>query len=156
MKLSDRGNSIVYLMMIENVLKRMNVTSVKLRLHPSESSDWYYKHLNADFFRPDNGPLSKSLNNATLVIGPTSSTFVDALMFGVNYVVYEPGLSKNRDIFNHFIGYPFNGSEQRVPVAASEKALEVILVNKHGIDPSILPELVHNSFNLSTVLELIK
>lgn len=156
MKLSDRGNSILYLMMIEKVLKKMNVASVKLRLHPSESSDWYYKHIDAVFFQLDNGTLSESLNNATLVIGPTSSTFVDALMSGVNYVVFEPGLSKNRDILNHFIGYPFDGSEEKVPVASSEQALENILSNKKGVDPSILPELVHSSFKLSEILELIK
>lgn len=156
MKLSDRGNSILYLMMIENVLKKMNVASVKLRLHPSESRDWYYKHIDTVFFQLDNDELSETLNNATLVIGPTSSTFIDALMSGVNYVVFEPSLSKNRDILNHFIGYPFDGSEEKVPVAFSERQLENILSNKNGVDPLILTKLIHSSFTLREILELIK
>ncbi|MDG2107487.1 MAG: hypothetical protein P8J74_02395, partial [Woeseiaceae bacterium] len=41
--IEDRGNSIMYLLMIEKALKDLGIVSVSFRPHPSESYAWYSK-----------------------------------------------------------------------------------------------------------------
>ena len=79
----------VYIYEIGKVLKELG-GKAKLRMHPSENPDWYAKFIDTKFFVIDQDKLSASLANSTLVIGPVSTLFIDAINFGVSYIVYEP------------------------------------------------------------------
>jgi hypothetical protein len=73
--LGNRANLLLYLFSIEKILKTNGIKSVRLRLHPSENSNWYLKFINIDFFKIDKDSLQDSIQNSTLIIGPTSSVF---------------------------------------------------------------------------------
>ena len=64
--------------MIGKVLKELG--AVELRMHPSENPDWYAKFIDTKFLI-DQDKLSASLANSTLVIGPVSTLFIDAINF---------------------------------------------------------------------------
>ena len=154
-RLSDRGNLILYLFSIENVLKRQGITSVRFRPHPSENAIWYLQYLNSDFFKLDNLPLNLSIKQTSLVIGPTSSVLFESLFFGVNYIVYEPN-NNNLDLINFDIVPPFDGSDPKIPVAKNEEELEYILRNKILVDPTCFNDYISTPFDLSFVKNLIK
>lgn len=152
-RLLDRGNTILYLLMIERTLRRMNITQVRFRVHPSENPDWFLTFLNPSFFIIDKDNLKVSLNKSTLVIGPTSGVLFDAIYHGVNYVVFEPIYDDGLDIFNDPLGSPFDGSESRVPVAKDTNTLFDILSQKKAIDITILKEYITPKFDLSEVIK---
>jgi hypothetical protein len=153
-RLSDRGNSLLYLIFIEKVLVSLNIPRVKLRLHPSENPNWYKKFINTSFFEIDNLPLDESLKAASLLIGPTTSVFVDALFHGVNFVIFEPVYENGTDILNHPVGHPFDGSDSRIPVSKTEAELIKILQNKSKVDLSVLNDFVSKDFNLSYIQKI--
>lgn len=155
LQLSDRGNSILYLMMIQDTLLKVGVKRVMLRLHPSENIEWYAKHIDTEFFTFDNALLNDSLNKASLVIGPTSSTFIDALFLGVNYLIFEPLYENGLDILNQSVGYPFDGTEPRIPAANSQEELDSYIASRTTIDTAILDEFILPEFKLSEVVSII-
>lgn len=154
--LGDRSNLIFYLLSIKKVLEKLGVKSVRLRPHPSENISWYYKFIDENFFTRDYPNLATSLKNSTLVIGGTSTTFLEALIEGVNYVVYEPLLEKNKLIDGFCPVAPFDGSEKKVPVAKSEEELDEILVKKKFVDSTVLSDYISNEFNTDVILKLLK
>jgi hypothetical protein len=154
--LGDRSNLIFYLLSIKRVLEKLGVKSVRLRPHPSENIDWYYKYIDEKFFIRDYSHLKTSLMNSTSVIGGTSTTFLEALIEGVNYVIYEPLLENNKLIDGFCPVAPFDGSDKKVPVAKSEDELEEILVKKKFVDVTVLSDYISNEFNTDTILNLIK
>lgn len=153
--LGDRSNLIYYLLSIKKVLEKFGVKKVRLRPHPSENIDWYYKYIDREFFIYDNNDLKSSLINSSLVIGGTSTTFLEALIEGVNYVVYEP-------LVHDFLidGFrpvaPFDGSEVKVPVSQSEEELIEILTKKVSVDLTVLDDYIKREFNTSAILNLLK
>jgi len=153
--LGDRSNLIYYLLSIKRVLEKLGVKKVRLRPHPSENIDWYYEYIDKDFFIYDNDNLKSSLVNSSLVIGGTSTTFLEALIEGVNYVVYEPLI--NDLLIDGFSPVaPFDGSEEKVPVAQSEEELEEILIKKVSVDLTILDDYISKEFNTDAILNLLK
>jgi hypothetical protein len=154
--LGDRSNLIFYLLSIKKVLEKLGVKSVRLRPHPSENIEWYYKYIDTNFFIRDYPDLKISLKNSTLVLGGTSTTFLEALIEGVNYVVYEPLLENNKLIDGFCPVAPFDGSDKKVPVAKSEGELEEILVKKKFVDVTVLSDYISNEFNTDAILNLIK
>jgi hypothetical protein len=156
MRISDRGNSILYLNLLQESLQKFGVTQVRLRIHPSESEDWYKRFLDLSFFRFDAEPIVISLKAASLIIGPTSSTFLDAIFYGVNYLVFEPVYEDGLDVLNKGIGYPFDGTEEKIPAAKSIEKLEEILSSKKCIDTSILEEFISPKFSLDKVSDILK
>jgi hypothetical protein len=155
-RISDRGNALLYLIFIEKVLISLNIKKARLRLHPSENPEWFKKFINTSFYEIDYLPLTKSLETASLVIGPTTSVFVDALFHGVNFTIFEPLYKNGTDILNHPVGHPFDGSDLRIPVAKTEKKLLEILQNKTKVDLSVLNDFVAKDFNLNFINGLIK
>lgn len=153
--LGDRSNLIYYLLSIKKVLEKLGVKKVRLRAHPSENINWYYEYIDRDFFIEDKDNLKTSLKNSSLVIGGTSTTFLEALIEGVNYVVYEP-LIKNLLIDGFSPVAPFDGSEKKVPVAQSEYELEEILTKKVFVDLTILNDYISKEFNSDPILNLLK
>lgn len=153
--LGDRSNLIFYLLSIKKVLEKLGVKSVRLRPHPGENIDWYYKYIDKNFFTRDYQNLGTSLKYSTLVIGGTSTTFLEALIEGINYVVYEPSFENNKLIDGFFPVAPFDGSDKKVPVAKSEDELDEILVKKKFVDVTVLGDYISNEFNTDVILKLI-
>ena len=151
-KMGDNSASLLYLLSIQKVLKKLGVKRVRVRPHPSESKDWYSKLLDPDFFSIDNNDLVTSFGKSTLVIGPTSSTFIDATYYGVNYLVYEPTLGLNKDLFENPIVMPFDGTDDRIVVAYSEEELFDIIKEKRTHDLSFWPDYVQTPFNLKSAI----
>ncbi len=154
-RLKDRGNAILYLLMIKNVLRQFGVNNVRLRVHPSESPSWYLKFLGSDFFIIDKEVLNRSLKSSTLVIGPTSSMFIDALFSGVNYVIFEPLYDDGLDILNDPVGFPFDGLTENIPVAQDEESLLDILIKKTSLNLNDMSKLVSPMVNLSKIVEIL-
>jgi len=153
-RLTDRGGLIVYLKQVEITLTKLGVKKVRLRVHPSENIDWYFKFINKDFFVADKDGLADSLKKATLVIGPTSSVFLEAIYYGVNYLVYEPVVN-GVDISGYPPVPPFDGSDPKVPVAQNENDLERMLKEKVIVDKTIFNDYIDTPFNINCIIERI-
>jgi hypothetical protein len=151
--LGDRGNLILYLLKIEKVLKSLGVKMVRYRPHPSENHLWYNKFIDTDFFHIDTDPLNKSLLQSTLVIGPTSTVMVESIFYGVNYLVFEPNVNKI-DLFNYPLVPPFDGSDNKVPVAMDEADLMFMLRNRTQIDISFLKDYIKTPFSIEFIRKL--
>lgn len=152
--LGDRGNLILYLYSVEKILKRLGVKSVRLKPHPSENENWYLKFINNDFYKFEGDNLQQSIQKSTLIIGPTSTVFIESLYYGVNYVVYEPSLS-NIDLVNRPLAQPFDGTDSKIPVSKDEAELEYILKNKIMVDPTCFNDYITTPFDISFVKKLI-
>ena len=153
-RLTDRGNLILYLYMVQSVLRRFGVKRVRFRPHPSENSDWYLRFIDRDFYHVDDENLHKSLQKSTIVIGPTSTVFLETLYNGVNYVCFEPSWN-NTDLTNFELVPPFDGSDERLLVAKNEEQLEYILKAKAIVDISIFNEYIKTPFDLSFIKTII-
>jgi len=153
--LNDRGNLIVYLLSIQKVLQKLGVKQVRLRPHPSENIEWYMKFLDKNFFIPDTENLQNSLAQSSLVIGPVSSVFLEALFYKVNYLVYEP-MYNGKSILNLSIAPPFEGTDNRIPVAYDEDALLKLLCEKKCADTDLLPDYIQTPFDISFIKPLLE
>lgn len=153
--IKDRSNLIYYLGVLQQTLESIGVKSVRLRPHPSESIEWYKKWIDNRFYRMDVGPLSTALDRSSLVIGPTSTLFVESLVKGVNYVVFEPFFLHQMGLDGNILVPPFDGSDHRVPVANSAEALVDILSSKKCADLSILEDYISEKFDTSQILDKI-
>lgn len=144
--LSDRGNLVLYLYSIEAVLKAAGVERARLRLHPSESAAWYRRFLDGGFYTFDKDDLKTSLGKASLVIGPTSTVFLESLIAGVNYLIYEPAAG-GLDLVNYPLVPPFDGSEPGVPAAHGEAELARLIEGKAAVKPGVLTEYIKPKFD---------
>jgi hypothetical protein len=153
-KLYDRGNMILYLVYIQQVLSKLGVKRVRLRLHPSANTSWVYQYLDKSFFICDEAPLQSSLERSSLVIGPTSTVFLEALYAGVNYLPFEPA-ENGVTILNEQLVLPFDGSEPGVPVSFNTKELEYHLRNKSLTDRNILYDYISAPFDIHFLKDLI-
>ena len=148
-QLADRGNLILYLLEIQEVLKRKNVKQVKFRPHPSENIEWYYKFISKDFFQPDlNINITESIKHSSLVIGSTSTSFLNSLMNNVNYIIYEPS-NNNNDLLNFPLNPPFDNKDERAVVANSKEELFEKITNKSIVNKEILLDYIEPNFDLS-------
>ena len=153
--LEDRGNSIMYLLSIENTLKKLGIKNVKLRPHPSENTNWYLKFINKKFFLIDKQSLNASFSSASLIIGPTSTTIIDAMAHQVNYLIYEP-LIDNKLITGFPVQPPLDGSDPRIPIARNEDDLFQFIKEKKKIDISVYKEFANPNFDISFINNIIK
>lgn len=152
--LEDRGNAIMYLYSIQKVLKKNGVNQVMLRPHPSENFKWYKKYIDTNFFKEDKSSFYDSLKKASLVVGPVSTSLIDSLFHGVNYLVYEP-LIKGKNIFGKKPSAPLDGSDLRIPIANSEEELERILKEKRKIEIEVYQDFVKTPKDLSFFKDII-
>lgn len=152
--LGDRANLILYLYSVEKILKKMGIKSARFRPHPSENENWYLKFINKDFYKFDKENLQQSIQNSSLIIGPTSTVFLESLYYGVNYVVYEPSLN-NIELANYKLVPPFDGTDSKIPVAKNENELEYMLKNKIMVDYTCFNDYITSPFDLSFVKKLI-
>ena len=154
-RLNDRSQSILYLFSIEKVLRSLGVDSVRIRTHPGENPEWYYQYINEDFFILDKLNLKKSIDDSTLIIGPTSTVFLESIYYGKNYLVYEPGVY-GFDLFNHKLFPPFDGSENKIPIAKNEDELIQLIKDKAVVDRSILSDYIKTPFDLEIIKKKIQ
>lgn len=150
-KLGDQNAVLLYLLSIKRVLEGLGVKRVRLRPHPSENKKWYKAFLDNGFFQMDMSPLPDSLRKATLVIGPTSTTFLEAAHYGVNYLVYEPTIDGITDLINYPIVMPFDGSDERIPVAYDESGLDKLLQERQRVDIGYWHDYMKTPFDVSFV-----
>jgi hypothetical protein len=153
-RLQDKTNSLLYLYELRDLLLSLGVNSVRLRLHPSENIVWYQKNIDTEFFIIDQKNLKSTLEEASLVIGPRSTLFVEALYYGVNYVLYDP-LIDGLDMNNLEFKTPLNKDDSRVPCATNINELKYILKNKIKVDSSVLGEYIKTPFDLKEVYKVI-
>jgi hypothetical protein len=151
----DGSASLLYLLCIKEVLQKLGVKSVYLRPHPSENINWYREFIDPDFFILDDGNLVDSLRKSSLVIGPTSTAFIDATYYGVNYVVFEPEFGVGKDLFCNPIVFPFDGSDGRIAVAKNEDELYEILKKSVRHDLMFWTDYVRPAMNLKSVINKI-
>ena len=137
----DRSLLITYIYSVENVLKRLGVKRARLRPHPINNKLWVDKFIDTDFFCIDNLPLESSLENTSLAIGPTSSTFVESLRKGVTYLIYEPGVN-GRNIIGTPLIPPFDGSDINIKVAFNEEQLKDLIEKHYSYDKNILKDYI--------------
>lgn len=146
---SDRTNLILYLFQIKNELIKQGVKFVRFRPHPSENIKWYYKYIDANFFILDKyKSISDSLKEATIVIGPTSTMFIDAILNNVNYLVYEPNFDGN-DLNNFPFVPPFDSSDKRLIISKNITELSHNLKILPLVDTSIILEYIQPNFDIS-------
>lgn len=153
-RLNDRGNLIIYLEQIASVLKALGVKKVRLRVHPSENINWYFKFIDQSFFNVDKEPLENSLKKSTLVIGSTSTVFLEAIYYGVNYLVYEP-IANNIDLSGYPPAPPFDGSDEKVSIARNEADLKRMLEEKTIVDKTIFNDYIDTPFNVQGLIDRI-
>lgn len=151
--LVDRSMIILYLYKVQSVLEKLNVKHARFRPHPSINMDWVYGFLDQNFYLKDDRSLKDSLTNSSLVIGATSTVFFEALMYGVNYLVFEPqeqGISALRTK----VVPPFNGKDEKVPVAFNEEDLFDMIISRCKVDFSILDDYMQ-PLDLAPVVKLL-
>ena len=153
-RLTDRGNAILYLLSIEKVLRRFGVKSVRMRSHPSENSEWYYKYIDKNFFRTDSRELHTSINDSSLVLGPTSTVFLESIYNFKNYVVYEP-VKNGVDLFGYELIPPFDKKDTRVPIAINEIELSEIIEKRLTVKSEVFCDYIKIPFDLNEINELI-
>lgn len=152
---SDRSDCVLYLYLVQDALRRRGVRRARYRPHPSENPDWYWEYIDREFYRPDTGPLEDSLAAATLVVGPTSTVFLNALASGVNYVVFEP-VRNGLDILGYPVVAPFDGSDCRLAVAQDQRSLEELINERDVPARTIFEDYVGDHFDLSFVRAIVE
>ncbi|TXF77524.1 hypothetical protein [Chryseobacterium sp.] len=153
--LRERGNCIYYMNMVQKVLQKIGVTKARFRPHPSEDRNWYLKFIDSNFFIPDTDELAVSLSKSSLVIGPTSTVFLESLISGVNYVVFEPRQENGNCLDNFPVIPPFDGKNVKVPSAQTMEELFDILNNRNLVDSSVLTDYINPNFDSNLFLEKI-
>ncbi|MDR1896777.1 MAG: hypothetical protein LBR10_08310 [Prevotellaceae bacterium] len=151
--LIDRSMVILYLYKVQSVLKKIGVKHARFRPHPSIDKNWVHGFLDHDFYEKDEDSLSESCSKATLVIGATSTVFLEALMYGVNYIIFEPK-EKNETLARWNLVPPFDGSEQDLEIANTEEELEYLVRNKYQVNVNILHDYM-NPLDISVVKNII-
>ncbi|WP_294588364.1 hypothetical protein [uncultured Bacteroides sp.] len=152
--LVDRSMIVLYLYSVQNVLQSLGVKHARFRPHPSIDKQWVYGFLDHDFYSMDVDNLNASLEKASLVIGATSSVFLEAIMNGVNYIVYEPHDGKDTLLRGALVP-PFDGSDEKVQVAKNENELKYMLQNRYQVDSTILEDYMQ-PLDLSILNQLLK
>lgn len=152
-RLYDRGAQIVYLLQLQKALQKKGVKSVRLRFHPSANPEWHFQYIDRQFFIPDFQPLSASLKNASLVIGPSSTVLLESIYHGVNYMVFEP-VEDGVGLCNDELVAPFNGKEEGVPFADSSAELEKLLTDNVKIDTRVFERYI-SPFDIGFIKEIL-
>lgn len=151
---TNRGNCVLYLVMLQDILKQCGVSAARFRVHPSEDVGWYRQFIDKEFWVEDTGDVQSSLSRASLVIGPTSTMFLESLWHGVNYMIFEP-LRDGATLDNYPLVPPFDGSDPRVPVAHDAATLVRMLTAGEKPDISFWSDYIRDGFDISFMAALL-
>lgn len=154
-RLVDRSMIVLYLYQVQRVLQRLGIKHARFRPHPAIDNSWVYGFLDKDFYEIDDKPFPDSIHSSSLVIGATSTTFLETLMEGVNYLLYEPIDEKGLDLQQSKKVPPFDGSIPDLCIARSENDLEYMIKEKYQTRADIL-EGYMQPLDLSVLKEIIK
>lgn len=152
--LTDKSMAVLYLYQVQSVLKKLGVKKARYRVHPSTNKQWIHAFLDQDFYIQDTGTLDTSLSKSSLVIGSTSTVLLEALIKGVNYVLFEPLDELGNNMTNYKPVPPFDGSEKKVMVANNELELEKMLKANVITDYSVVHDYIQD-LDLTILKELI-
>lgn len=152
--LIDRSMIILYLYEIQSVLKKVGISHARFRPHPSIDKDWVYTFLDHNFYEIDKEHLVTSLERSSLVIGATSTLFLETLMNGVNYLIYEPQ-NKGQTRLREPAVPPFDGTEHDIEIANSTDELEYMLRYKYQTNLNVLDGYIR-PLDLSILKDIIR
>jgi len=152
----NREGCIAYPLLVMSVLKKLGVKKARLRPHPSESVSWYRTIVGDDFYTLDESPLDVSLSLSTLVIGPTTTMWLQARLANVHFQVFEPHLNGKFDLLGDIPVPPFDGNDSRLSVSKSCEELESMLCEKRVTDDSIYMDWVGEKYDNSLLLDLFQ
>lgn len=124
--LKDRSLLISYLYSIENILKGNGITHARLRPHPQVKKDWICRYIDMEFYEIDTLDLSQSIKKASCCIGMHSTVAIEALMYGVSYIIYEPGNGK-ASLIGVELYPPFDGVDSKWEIANTEEQLNMMI-----------------------------
>lgn len=79
------------LVYIKRIAKALNTSELYLRVHPSESEEYYTRNL-----KDIKLSFTRHILPGDCFIGPTSTFFFDAIKEGYPYLIYEPLVKGNR------------------------------------------------------------
>lgn len=152
----DRGNAILHCYMIQEALLTAGVKKALLRPHPSESREWYKKFIDLNFYEFDESlNFESATKSSSLVIGPTSTSAIEALSMGVNYIVFEPFYGKGSYLHYKLVP-PFDKSDSRLLVANNVSELAQYLKNGTMSDAGIVRDYFSENYTLEEAIsELI-
>lgn len=153
--ISDKSMVVLYLYKVQSVLKKMGVKKARYRPHPSIDKKWVHAFLDQDFYILDNEDLTTSLTKSSLVIGATSTVLLEALMNGVNYILFDPKNDEGINMAGFKAVPPFDGSEKKIMQANDEEELIKLLKFNAVTEYSLLHDYIQE-FDLSILKELIK
>ncbi|WP_370848120.1 hypothetical protein [Phocaeicola coprophilus] len=88
-----------------------------------------------------------------MVIGATSTVMLEAIMNGVNYLVFEPQ-EKGKDILRTNPIPPFDGKDEKLHVAFNENDLYYLLISKYQVNTTILDDYMQ-PLDLSPIKKLL-
>lgn len=150
-----RQGMIAYLYQVQSALKSRGILQARLRPHPSDNPDWFKKFIDNGFYTLDTRPLAQALADSSLVVGPVSTVFLEALQSGVNYLVYEPGTPEVDTVGLERIP-PFDRSDPRLTVCYTVPELKDALAILRPVDTSILRDYLGSGLDLEPVIRLIQ
>lgn len=150
----DKSSVILYLYKVQNVLKSLGIKKSRYRVHPSINKAWIHTFLDKDFYAQDNESLQDSLHHTSLVIGSTSTLLLDALIEGINYIVFEPTDENNNIMLGSKAVPPFDGSETKVMLCKTEEELKSMLLNNAHTEYSLVHDYIQE-FNLEVLKDII-
>jgi hypothetical protein len=153
--LADKSMAILYLYQVQSVLQKLGIKQARYRVHPAINKQWIHSFLDHDFYIQDTESLSKSLNRSSLIVGATSTVLLEALIHGVNYMVYEPTDADGINLLNFKNVPPFDGSESKLPIANNEQELEAMLKFNAMTDYDLVHDYIQD-LDLTILKELIK
>ncbi len=154
-RLVDRSMVVLYLYQVQRVLQRFGVKHARFRPHPAFCKSWVYGFLDKNFYEIDDKPLVDSIHSSSLVIGATSTTFLETLMEEVNYLLFEPIDEKGERLLRFKEVPPFDGSIPDLCIARNENDLEYMIKEKYQTRADIL-EGYMQPLNLSILKDIIK
>lgn len=150
LKIYENPNLILkYLYDIKQVLAEYGVEKVCLRLHPSEDKCWYDELLTDSFFSISNSLLEEDLRNASLVIGPTSTSFIDSISVNKPYIFYEPLLENGKTLFGYPLVEPIK-DKHIIPLTHSKSELREKLKEDYKYDFS---DFLSSKFDYADILD---
>ena len=154
--LQDRSRSIYFIEAIKLALKQVGVNHARLRLHPSENDNWYETFNYDGFYHLDKDDLSNSLAKSTLVIGPTSTVFVDAISSGVNFICFEPTIGSGETLNGFPLVPPFDGTESGIPIAFNAAQLQNLLQENTCVNDESISKYLSSNSNFNIIKEKIR
>jgi len=152
--LMDKSMVILYLYQVQDVLTKLGVKKARYRVHPSLNKAWIKSFLDQKFYILDEEPLESSLSKTSLVIGATSTLFLESLIYGVNYIVFEPKDEEGMNMLNTTLVPPFDGSDPKVMVAHHASELSQMIKENVMNDFSIVRDYIQ-PFDISCLKDLI-